>query len=245
MLIEQVTNVNNLTLQRLWGLLYPHCDIRQRMGIAGMWIGPFFSTWSDRLRTKYGRRRPILFIAAPLFALSLIAIPFMPDLYHFLMRVSWAAALLRHIPGMGDPKRGQVLFFGTGCFVNTLFNMVVLAVFAYYYWDVVPKEVLGRFQSMARNVTVAALLVWNFYILGRAEDHLKAVYIGVSLICLAIYLLSIWRVKEGEYPPPEQRARKGPFEPIRVYFADCFSKPYYLWIFVGYLLRPVEIPMPA
>jgi hypothetical protein len=78
-------------------------------------------------------------------------------------------------------------------------------------------------------------MVWSFLVIGYAEHHTKTVYIGVSVFCLSIYLLSVWRVKEGEYPPPEARKTTSPLEPFFDYFKDCFSKPYYLWIFVGTL----------
>ena len=199
-------------------------------GILGMWINPFFSTWSDRLRTRFGRRRPILLVATPLFAASLCAIAFMPDFYHFLMRSDILASILNRIP-----LNGEVLFIGVASIINGLFNGVVLAIFSYYYWDVVPEIVLGRFNSIAKIVTVLAGMVWSFVIVGYAEHHTKAVFIGVSVFCLSVYLLSVWKVKEGEYPPPEPRKTTNPLEPILDYFKDCFSKPYYLWIFVGTL----------
>ena len=42
-------------------------------------------------------------------------------------------------------------------------------------------------------------------------------------------------MKEGEYPPPEQRRTTNPLEPIVDYFRDCYTKPFYLWIFFGTL----------
>jgi len=116
-----------------------------------------------------------------------------------------------------------------------LFNGVVLAIFSYYYWDVVPELVLGRFNSLAKIVTVSAVMIWSFFIVGYAEHHAKTVYIGVSVFCLSVYLLSVWKVKEGDYPPPEARKTTNPLEPIFDYFRDCYTKPFYLWIFVGTL----------
>jgi len=199
-------------------------------GLLGMWINPFFSTWSDRLRTRFGRRRPILLIATPLFAISLCAIAFMPDLYQFLIKFDGMAAILNRIP-----VNGEVLFIGVASIVNGLFNGVVLAIFSYYYWDVVPELVLGRFNSLAKIVTVSACMIWSFFIIGYAEHHTKTVYIGVSVFCLSVYLLSVWKVKEGDYPPPEARKTTNPLEPIVDYFRDCYTKPFYLWIFFGTL----------
>lgn len=230
-LLEQVTQLNGILMRDRGASFTLMAAFGTVGGILGMWINPIFSTWSDRLRTRFGRRRPILFIAVPVFAVSLCAIPFMPDLYHGLMRIEWMAAILSRIPG-----NGEVLFIGIAAMINGLFNAVVLAIFSYFYWDVVPEIVLGRFNSIAKIVTVAAGVVWNFFIIGYAEHHAKAVYIGVSLFCLSVYLMSLWKVKEGGYPPPEARKSTGALEPINAYVRDCFSKSYYLWIFFGTLL---------
>ena len=199
-------------------------------GLMGMWINPVFSTWSDRFRSPFGRRRPFLLVFAPIAALTVISIPFAPDFYHFLMRFEWAAEILNRIP-----INGEVLFIGIASIVDGMFAAVMAAIFSYLYWDVVPENVLGRFNAIGRVVAVASGMVWSLLIIGYAEQHPKEVYIGVSLVCTAIYVLTLIMVKEGEYPPPEPRQRKSLLEPILDYVKDCYSKPYYLWIFVGTL----------
>ena len=37
-----------------------------------MVCNPFFSFWSDRTRSRFGRRRPFLFLSAPLIALCMV-----------------------------------------------------------------------------------------------------------------------------------------------------------------------------
>ena len=199
-------------------------------GLMGMWINPVFSTWSDRFRSPFGRRRPFLLVFAPIAALTVISIPFAPDFYHFLMRFEWAAGILNRIP-----INGEVLFIGIASIVDGMFAAVMAAIFSYLYWDVVPENVLGRFNAIGRVVAVASGMVWSFFIIGYAEQHPKEVYIGVSLVCTAIYVLTLIMVKEGEYPPPEPRQTKSLLEPFLDYVKDCYSKPYYLWIFVGTL----------
>jgi MFS family permease len=199
-------------------------------GLMGMWINPVFSTWSDRFRSPFGRRRPFLIVIAPIAGLTIISIPFAPDFYHFLMRFEGIAAILNRIP-----INGEVLFIGMASIVDGFFAAMMAAIFSYLYWDVVPESVLGRFNSMARIVTVFAGMVWSFWIVGHAEHHPKEVYIAVSLVCTTIYVLSLIMVKEGEYPPPEPRQTKSLLEPFLDYVKDCYCKPYYLWIFVGTL----------
>lgn len=234
MLMEQVTGLNAVLMKDRMASNTLISAFGTAGGILGMWINPCFSTWSDRLRTRFGRRRPYLFFSVPFFAASLMAIPYMPDFYHFWMRFGWAASILNLIP-----INGEILFIGIASVINGLFNGVVLAIFSYLYWDVVPEVVLGRFNSMAKIVTVAAGLIWSFFIVGMAEHHIKGVYISVSLFCLVVYLLSILKVREGEYPPPEARQSKGFVGPVVAYFRDCFSDSYYLWIFFATLLFQV------
>jgi maltose/moltooligosaccharide transporter len=230
MLMEQVTTLTDV-LMKDRGASYTTLSLFALVSsLLGMWINPFFSTWSDRLRTPYGRRRPILFFAVPLFAASLALIPFMPDLSVYLNGIPTVSRLLEKIP-----VNGAVLFIGIGSIGNRLINAIVLAIFSYFYWDVVPESVLGRFNSIARIVTLGASLVWSFFIVGHAEHHPKAVYIGVSLFCLAVYVLSIWRVKEGKYPDPPKQENEGFAGAIKSYFDDCFRHSYYMWIFVGML----------
>jgi len=115
-----------------------------------------------------------------------------------------------------------------------------MAIFSYLYWDVVPEPMLGRFQSLSKNVTLLAGLVWSFFIFGLAEHHMKSVYVGTATFALAIYLISTWQIKEGEYPPPDVHKKGGAMAPIRAYFVECFSQPYYLWIFTASLVSQLS-----
>ena len=118
-----------------------------------------------------------------------------------------------------------------------MFNAVVLAIFSYLYWDVVPESVLGRFNSLKANVALIAGLVWSFFIYGQAQTHMKEVYVGTGIFSLTVYLLSVWKIKEGEYPTPDEHKKGGAiFAPIRAYFVECFSDSFYLWIFGASLL---------
>jgi Na+/melibiose symporter-like transporter len=200
-------------------------------GLITMWVNPWCSTWSDRTRTKYGRRRPFVFLATPFFALFLMLIPYMPDFYHEMVRYPLVAGISHHIP-----IKGEILFIFFCGFITSCFNSMVLAIFSYLYWDVVPANVLGRFNALAKIVTSMAGFTWNFFFFGMGEHNMKAVFVGVSIFCLVFYLISTWQIKEGEYPPPDTHKKGGGFAPVRAYFVECFSQPYFLWIFGGFTL---------
>jgi len=232
-LIEQIGSLGGF-LMIDQGATYTQMALLGSVGAFVLpWINPWVSTWSDRHRGKMGRRRPFLIFAAPFFAFFLAAYPFMPDLFHYLLRYHWMVALSAHFP-----MKGEILFMGACGLVSGVFNSVLLAIFSYLYWDVVPESVLGRFQSLSKIAALLAGLIWSFFIFGEGQTghHPKAVYVGTSLFGLTIYLVSVWQIKEGEYPPPDLHKKGGKMAPIRAYFVECYSQPYYLWIFVASLL---------
>lgn len=229
-LMESIGSLNGVMMRDHGATFTQMAVLGSIGGFIAPWINPWVSTWSDRHRGPFGRRRPFLLIATPLFAFFLMATPFMPDFFHFLERFPIMARLFVHIP-----MNGPAFFIGMCGLVQGMFNAVVLAIFSYLYWDVVPENLMGRFNSLSKNVALIAGLIWSFFIFGLAENHMKEVYVGTGIFSLAIYILSVWKVKEGEYPPPDEHTKGGVFAPIRAYFVECFSESFYLWIFVASL----------
>lgn len=192
------------------------------MGAFTIWVNPLVSTWSDRHRGRWGRRRPFLLFATPFCAVTLAAIPFMPDLFHSLMAIPALARLFED-----HSTFGMILFISICYLIYQEFNNIILAVSNMYFYDVVPGEVLGRFQALIKVVSTIALFVWNYFLLGLAERHLKEVFVGVAVFFFVSYMISISQVKEGKYPPPSQEKVPGFWGVARSFFTDCF-RPYYL-----------------
>ena len=230
-LLESIGQLSGV-MMRDFGATYTQMAMLGTIGgLVGPWINPWVSTWSDRHRGPYGRRRPFLLVATPIFAVLLMAVPFMPDLYYFLERYPVMVRLFAHLP-----MNGPALFIGVCGLVSGLFNGVVLAIFSYLYWDVVPENVLGRFNSLKANVALVAGLVWSFFIYGQGQHHMKAVYVGTGLFSLTVYMLSVWKIKEGEYPPPDEHKKGGILAPFRAYFVECFSESFFLWVFFAHFI---------
>ncbi|MEO7934201.1 MAG: MFS transporter [Chthoniobacterales bacterium] len=199
-----------------------------------IWINPVVSTASDRTRTRLGRRRPYLLAAAPPAALFLALIPWAPDGWRWLMGVPWVAARFG-----GGSISGAVLAIGVCSMIFSMFNAVLLSIFTYYFWDVVPKSLLGRFNAIGKIVTTIQSFIWNYWIFGLAEKHMHLIYAVLASLFLIAYVGSVITVKEGEYPPPEPIVKKNPLALIKGYFVDCFSESYYLWFFAGYIAYQV------
>jgi len=236
-LLEQIGGLNGILMQNL-GATFTQMALLGSIGaIICPLINPWVSTWSDRHRGPLGRRRPFLFMATPVMAVFLMLVPFMPDLFNYLQHFPVMARLFSHIP-----MNGAAFCIGMSGLMCGLFNAVVMAIFSYLYWDVVPETVLGRFQSLSKIVSLIAGLIWNYFIYGQGEHHPKIVYVGTGTFCLLVYLLSVWKIKEGEYPPPDVHKKGGVFAPVRAYFVECYSQSFYLWIFVANLLYYLGMP---
>jgi maltose/moltooligosaccharide transporter len=229
-LIEGVSGVGQF-LMRDQGATFTQMAMIGSIGFFLPWINPIVSTWSDRHRGKWGRRRPFLFFATPFFAFFLAIYPYMPTFYHWLLRFPWFVGVSHHFP-----MKGPIIFLAVCSFISNLFNAVMQAIFSYLYWDVVPESHMGRFQSLSKNVTLLSGLFCSFVLFALAEHHLKAVYVGTAFFCAVVYLVSVWQIKEGEYPPPDRHKKGGLVAPVRAYFVECFGERYYVWVFVASLL---------
>ncbi len=195
-----------------------------------IWINPVVSTWSDRTRTRFGRRRPFLALATPPCAIFLALIPWAPNFFHAAQAVSWIHHLFA-----AHQILGFSIFLGIILLGFNAFNATLLAIFSYYYWDVVPEPVLSRFYALGKIISTLATVIWNYFLLQYAGHHMKALFAGVAVVFAVIYLVTVWRVKEGEYPPPPPRSATNPvmnfIKAVGGYFTDCFSQRRYLLVF--------------
>ncbi|XHR29833.1 MAG: MFS transporter [Chthoniobacteraceae bacterium] len=194
-----------------------------------VWINPVVSTWSDRTRTRWGRRRPFLLLVTPPAALFLAAIPWAPKAWHALVSMPCFSANF----GNGSVN-GAVLAITICTVLFGMFNSVLMAIFWYFFWDVVPEAMLGRFNAISKIVTTVQTFVWNYWLFGFAENYMTWVFGGIAILFFLAYTASVLAVKEGEYPPPEERPKGSPLAAVRTYAVECYSNPYYLWIFAGF-----------
>jgi MFS family permease len=232
-------------LQKDFGASNEQISIFGTIGtLMGVIINPVCSTWSDRTRTRWGRRRPWLAILTPPLAIFTALLPFMPDFTQFLDRVPPIHALFDSLQqgrlvlfGVNTgllPMNKTVLMLGLCTLGIGFFNSFVGTIFSYLYWDVVPQEVLGRWTSLNKIVTSICGFIWLFFLFGLADHHMKALCVGAALFASAAYLLSIYNVKEGGYPPVDQHKKGGGLASIRAYFVECFSHSYFWWIYAGF-----------
>lgn len=188
-------------------------------------VGPAVSYWSDHCRSRWGRRLPFLLFPTPFVTLSMIGLAFSPRLGTWL-----------HVACGGGPASVNhtiVIVMGVCWTVFEIGVVISNAVFNGLINDVVPREMLGRFFGLFRAVSLGVGVLFNYRIIGHAEEHYTRILAGIGLIYGLGFILMCLRVKEGEYPPPPPRGGRHPvLGALRDYWRDCFVRPYYLLVFL-------------
>ncbi len=135
---------------------------------AGAVVLPIVGRWSDRARTRWGKRRPFFLIGVPLMAAALVLLGLRPPYWPMLITVLIA---------------GGFLFIALGPY------QALMA-------DITPREQRGRVGSLtALAGMVGAVLV---SVLGGLfwEDHSDVVFFATAAILLAGFALTFLKVRE-------------------------------------------------
>jgi MFS family permease len=199
----------------------------------GLILVPIISVKSDRHRGRWGRRIPYLLIPTPIVALSMAGLAFTAPL----------AAGLHELLGVNSPGElaCRLIVFAFFWTSFEIFQTVAQAVFGGLINDVVPQAVIGRFFGLFRAVSLLAAIIFNFWLIGHAEEHYREIFLGLALLFGVGFALMCLMVKEGDYPPPEPPGPRQTFaqryvSPIVVYLRECYTRPFYLWIFAALML---------
>lgn len=201
--------------------------------IIGMVLGPMVSYKSDRYRSRWGRRIPFLIIPTPIGALAMIGIGYSP----------WLGAQLNGLLGSVSPGLDfcVLAIFCPFWIIFQCVLVVTVAIFTGLINDVVPHGLLGRFYGFFRVISLGAGIIFNYWIFKFTETHLFEIFVCAGLLFGFGFALMCSRVKEGSYPPPPveeavEKERNRFISTIKIYFVECFSHRYYLWIFAALTL---------
>ncbi len=184
--------------------------------LISLFTGPYFSFLSDRIWTRYGRRKPLLIISFIGVMLSLAAMPWMPNF--------WALVAV------------YLLY----CFFGDLNTMELLK------QEIVPPHERGRATGAMLWCTNLAGIFFNFVALGRFDDVAFyagfpiagecILYLSASLLICVMLLLVVLGIKEIDQHSPV-RGQHFSVRNFAVAITDRELWPVYLLIFGSAVLN--------
>jgi len=82
-----------------------------------------------------------------------------------------------------------------------VFDAVCSNAYNWLFVDVVPQSHMGRFMSLLRVATLLGCFVFNYYLMGLADTHLKEIILGVAGVYAVGFGVVCWKVREQPQPP--------------------------------------------
>lgn len=196
-----------------------------------MLLVPLAGYHSDHCRSRLGRRRPFLLVAAPVGGLALVGVALSPSLAAPLHD-----ALGSHSPGLAACR---LLLFGLCWAVFDCAAISALSLFNGLVNDLVPPRLLGRFFAGFRVVGLGAGIAFHHWVFALTDQHLGPVLIGVAL-CFALPLVAmVLALKEAPLPPEPATAAEGRPPPWRFPLAHvlaCFRYRPFGWAVAVFML---------
>lgn len=201
--------------------------------LISLLVVPVVGMWSDRSRSRWGRRRPFLLVSAPLAAAAMLCVALAPSF------AAGAHALL----GAWSPGL-HTLELGLFCLFWTVFDaaaMTTMALFAGLVADVIPFGLAGRFYAAVRVVGLGVAIGFNMTLFALSEAWLAEILVAIALIFGLTIPLMCLMVREGDYPPPAAHddAGGGRLALARTQLLQCCAERRYLWIFGAFMLAAV------
>lgn len=201
-------------------------------GLVNVLFLPAISRWCDNLRTPIGRRIPLLIIATPLTAGTVVAVGFAPEIG------KWISTNFFHLLPGGTTEGNIVIWLL--CFFVVSFHFLNMVLVNAYNWlirDVVPLTVMSRFLAWFTIIGTASSAVFLFFVFPHLKVHRHEIFVGVGIAYVILFLIMCWKVKEGSYPPAQPASeRAGFFKTFAIYFRECLQIPLYRNFFLAYLL---------
>lgn len=196
-------------------------------------VMPPLGYFSDRLRTRWGRRIPILFWVTPFVTVFLALTPFAPEIAEWATRTPGLGAVLRALP-----VTPVIAVFALLVLLYRLVQNMTNVVFFGLLRDVVPESHMGRFLALFRVFGAGGTFIITYWLLAHIESHSHEIFLGVALLNLVGFSALCWFVKEGQYPDVPGAAQEvGPngggrwWQAVRVFVRESYRHPVYLWMY--------------
>jgi MFS family permease len=187
-------------------------------------VWPVVSVWSDRTRTRWGRRIPFLFFPTPFIFGAMVGLGYAPEIGVWVQKL---------VGSTGNPNPYILGVFGFFWVVFEVFALVTNSVFYGLVNDTVPRAMIGRFFGLFRMASLGAGVYFNFSLIGYAETHAKEVFLGIAALYLVGFTVMCLFVKEGTYPPPPPAVENDNLiAKVGRYFRECTQHRFYTYAFI-------------
>jgi maltose/moltooligosaccharide transporter len=207
--------------------------------IANLSVHPAVAYRSDRLRSRWGRRTPFLFISAPILAALTILLAFCDPL-------GSAAHSCLHLPGGVSVAVVTLAIIAAIELLRQMVNMVPMSIYFYFIADTIPLKYQSRFTSFYMITNTLVILLFNLLIYKHCLDWMRPLFIAAALLYTAGCWLMCTRTREGAYPPPADKIQHGGIAGhVRNYLRQCFSHRLYVFYFLGSMFWGIGITMTA
>lgn len=189
-------------------------------------FNPVVAHYSDRCRSRWGRRLPFIFITVPFLTLTMAAMGFTPIVAKYVH-----SYLGTYSPG--EQTCGLIVFM----IIFIIFDLA--AIVQGRTWnglinDVLPQKVLGRFMAAARIISLLVGIVFNQFFLAHVPNYQLTAFLILSAIYASTMLILVFTIREGEYPPPpppvQSRGLAALWDNAKGFLKECYGRPYYRWV---------------
>jgi MFS family permease len=171
--------------------------------LIAMVFGPMLGSWSDRTRTRFGRRIPFLLGCTPLIAASIVGLAYSQPIADYLWRLSGEAEASRN---------GFIVACMCVCWTfYELFTGLANALFVALINDTVPHRMLGRFFGMFRIVSLGVGAAFFYLIFSNELPAIvRTVLLTIAAAYVAGFVILCVGVREPAYPAPAPSPMLGP-----------------------------------
>ena len=180
--------------------------------------------WFVHNSRRYGWRLPYWTLVLPLVVFSTVTLIFRHNI------TSWINGVFQSTEY--SPTSAIIVSIGILLVAFTFFNTIFTSMYWYLFRDVVPENVLARFMSWFRLISLITFGLYKFYIFPHSRTHATEIFLAAAAIYLVGFGLMMLFVREGKYPPPPPYVggHKGPLAAILTYGKECHSHAHY-WYF--------------
>ncbi len=199
--------------------------------LLSMTVCPWVSFKSDRYRSRWGRRIPFILFTLPFLCVSLVLLGWSQEIGFWLQRV------IGPLQGVA-PATITIALIALFMLAYRFFDLFVGSVFHCLFNDLVPPQFLGRFMGLFRIIHTAAGACYSIFVFKYAETNMREIFTGAALIYLVGVGLMCLRVKEGEYPPVQDKdgiEGGGFIAGIKAFGKESFSHRLYWYSYLTHM----------